>query len=299
MNTFARIRTRVPTMISSATSKTEATYIQVASRREQRVSNSMDEGVSLTNYMRLPIEQYVCVDMPLAAKLERIQGNRFSLTVPPIKIFSLELLPTMYAKVLQTNSTVVIESEELILAGTRFVESLNGYFDFKARSEFTWTDRPEEKEIVSKSHVEIWADPPAPFRYFPQSLLEGTGNFVMQLAVDQVQGAFLRALGKDFEKWALSDSYRWQRSSTARLDMGGPEAPAEADSDAAQATEAQAIASPRQFLVQILLPVSPNTRILTVSLMGFILGCSIAVAVLLFRRKALPSAMEPFFVTHF
>ena len=50
-----------------------------------------DEGASLDDYMRLPVDQCVCIRMPLDATLERVAGSRSNLTVPPVGFFTLDV----------------------------------------------------------------------------------------------------------------------------------------------------------------------------------------------------------------
>ena len=59
------------------------TFVRVKSNFEAKTSMENDKGFSLKEYMRLPVEQYVCIKMPLNADLVREQGDLFTLTVPP------------------------------------------------------------------------------------------------------------------------------------------------------------------------------------------------------------------------
>ena len=59
------------------------TFVNVSSSFKASCQLKSDDGVSLSDYMRLPADQYVCIKMPLDATLERIDLLRFNLTVPP------------------------------------------------------------------------------------------------------------------------------------------------------------------------------------------------------------------------
>lgn len=81
------------------------TFVTVSSSYEARCTSSnpippdakniQGQVLSLSDYMRLPVDQYVCIKMPLDAVLERdrsdsqlstdssLETNRFILTVPP------------------------------------------------------------------------------------------------------------------------------------------------------------------------------------------------------------------------
>jgi hypothetical protein len=85
-------------------------------------------AMSLTDYMRLPVDQYVCIQMPLDAALQRVAGEDFTLTIPPVTFFNLALSPTMYCHVTQTDNSVRITSQQIVLGGSPYIESLNGCF---------------------------------------------------------------------------------------------------------------------------------------------------------------------------
>jgi hypothetical protein len=184
------------------------------SSHRQKVSNNADPGVSLTKYMRLPVDQYVCVKIPLSAKLERKADNTFELTVPDLTFFNLKVSPLVIAEVSQTETSVIIESSQVFLRGSPYVESLNGCYEIRVRTEFGWEDGAScgPNVIISKSKIKVAVNPPSPFKYLPHSALEATGMAVMQFALKQIESAFLRALAKDYENWALDGNYRISRA---------------------------------------------------------------------------------------
>jgi hypothetical protein len=141
------------------------TVVQVESKFEAICSLNADPGISLTDYMKLPVDQYVCIRMPLDATLQRMQNNRFNLTVPPVKFFTLEVSPTIICDVIQTENSVEIESKECILRGSSYVESLNGCFKMKIKTIFSWNDDSNKKSIKSNSNVYVEVDPPSPFNF--------------------------------------------------------------------------------------------------------------------------------------
>eukprot|EP00746_Dinoflagellata_sp_MGD_P132408 gnl/MRDRNA2_/MRDRNA2_66125_c0_seq2.p1 gnl/MRDRNA2_/MRDRNA2_66125_c0~~gnl/MRDRNA2_/MRDRNA2_66125_c0_seq2.p1 ORF type:complete len:318 (-),score=43.55 gnl/MRDRNA2_/MRDRNA2_66125_c0_seq2:261-1151(-) len=197
-------------------------YVYVNSDHQQRVSSITDKEGSLTKYMTLPVEQYVCLDMPLQAQLKRIQGSEFLLTVPAIKFFDTEVNPIVKATVTVTDSAVVIESTDVKITGSPLVDSLNGCFDMQIVVQLSWVDRPSSAFIRSQSDIKMWVNPPPPFNMVPREVTENTGNLAMKIALDQLEIAFLQSLGKDFERWACSDSYRQQRVAMMKEMNGFP-----------------------------------------------------------------------------
>mmetsp|Transcript_30916 Transcript_30916/g.69451 ORF Transcript_30916/g.69451 Transcript_30916/m.69451 type:complete len:262 (+) Transcript_30916:461-1246(+) len=198
--------------------------------------------LSLGAYMRLPTSQYVCIPMPLKAKLTRLEtGNpeadEFLLTVPPVRFPGvLEVKPKIWCKVTPLDDRVCITSERCELSGSPIITStrLNERFRFTISTNFTWTpdDPPitqgsntttlplntwsKKPEITSRSRLEVWVDPPFMFRAIPKSVLEATGNGAMSLAIRQIEGAFIRALLKDYERWSGDGAYRETRARSTR-----------------------------------------------------------------------------------
>lgn len=188
------------------------TIVEVKSNFESKCSLNADKGISLTNYMQLPVEQYVCIKMPLDATLSRIDGNKFNLTVPPVTFFNLDVSPTMICRVTQTNEAVLIESSECTLRGSPFVVGLNGCFKMLIKTNFKWIDLPTKRSILSNSHIYVEVDPPAPFKYFGKNILERTGSLALSIALRQIENAFVSSLSRDYEKWANDKAYRSQRA---------------------------------------------------------------------------------------
>ena len=117
------------------------TIVSVNSQFEQPCTQQSDSGITLTDYMKLPVDQYVCLKMPLDATLERMDGTRFNMTVPPVRFFNLDVSPTILCDVTQSDDSVKIVSSECILRGSPYVVGLNGCFKMKIISEFRWSDR--------------------------------------------------------------------------------------------------------------------------------------------------------------
>jgi len=215
------------------------THIEVYSNFESPCNLASDEGIALTDYMKLPVDQYVCIKMPLDATLERmkpdnvmkflsnqnkdligyndltknptIPNNYFNLTVPPVRFFTLDVSPSLVCRVKQSDDEIIIESDSCTLYGSPYVESLNGCYKIQIKTIFTWLDSITYRAIKSKSTIVVDVDPPPPFKYFAKSLLEKTGTLAMSIALRQIENAFVQSLSKDYEKWALDNEYRIER----------------------------------------------------------------------------------------
>jgi len=200
------------------------TVVRVSSRYEAPCAMACDGGVSLTDYMRLPVDQYVCIRMPLDATLERVSGTRFNMTVPPVRFFNLDVSPTIMCDVTQSDDSVRIVSDECILRGSPYVVGLNGCFRMRIVSEFRWTDRDDRRAISSASDIYVEVDPPPPFKFFGKTILEKTGKLALSIALSQIENAFVQSLARDYERWATDQMYRITRASNS-CDIDGDRRP--------------------------------------------------------------------------
>lgn len=196
------------------------TIVKVDSSHEAKCSLRHDKGYSLDNYMKLPVEQYVCIKMPLDATLDRMTdtADMFNLTVPPVTFFSLQVSPMIICKVYQTIDSVVIESKEVILRGSPIVVGLNGCYKIKIKTTFNWIDTPTKKSIYSTSDIFVEVEPPAPFKYFGRQVLEATGTLAMSIALRNIENEFVNNLARNYELWATDAQYRSIRAGGCVVD---------------------------------------------------------------------------------
>ncbi len=173
------------------------------------------EERSLSEYMRLPTEQYSMLPLPYGASLRRPGADGlFELTVPPVTFLWLEVAPLVRASVDTPAETdaVVITSTDCKLRGSDVIERirLNEAFRFFVRTRITWVDG-SERRLATDTQIRVQVEPPGPFATVPRAVLEATGNAVMKVAMEGVQRGFVRALARDFEQWACDASYRTRR----------------------------------------------------------------------------------------
>ncbi|KAL7553710.1 hypothetical protein ACHAWF_017031 [Thalassiosira exigua] len=217
----------------------------------------LSHNVTLSNYMRLPVEQYVLIPMPLGSSLTRIANGRiddtppehteFELVVPTIKFFWLTLQPVVYATVQPQENRVVIRSESCVLRGSPFIEKvqLNDRFDFCVNTTLTWEDAsqssacvnndpgvetgvlgeayvvdPVSCSITAETQIDVNVDVPRPFSSLPKAALERTGNAAMRLSLRCIQRNFVDNLARDYHKWASDAEYRSYRASLSETGVG-------------------------------------------------------------------------------
>ena len=195
---------------------------------------SSGDLVRLTDYMRLPVEQYVCVPMPLNSKLSRLPGgttNDFELVVPNVRFLSLEVQPIVHAVVTLADDRVIIEGDRCTLTGSPFVgrSRLNERFNFCVRAELSWVDldsgvgvglveEGEEEEgnaISADTTIEVDVDTPFPFRTIGKRAIERMGDKALQISLTFILRSFLRGLASDYKRWAGDEEYRKSRAALA------------------------------------------------------------------------------------
>ena len=202
------------------------TIVTVHSHHQHRCTTQCNPGISLNDYMQLPVEQYVCIKMPLDAHLERVDTSRFVLTIPPVNFFHLKVSPSAYCTVTQNNTAVIIESDTCILDGSPYVKSLNGCFRFKLVTVFEWHDDHDHKHISSTSNLLVEVDPPSPFSRIARPVLRRTGHIAMSTAISYIEKEFVKSLSVDFANWATDPNYRATRAFCSADPMNTEVAPA-------------------------------------------------------------------------
>lgn len=131
------------------------------------LQDTLSHNVTLTDYMQLPVEQYVLIPMPLGSSLSKIEDNKetyfssksvedteFELVVPTITFFKLSLTPVVYATVQPHKNRVVISSSKCILRGSPFIEKvkLNDRFDFTVKTTLTWNDALSQQTNLAQEN---------------------------------------------------------------------------------------------------------------------------------------------------
>ena len=97
------------------------------------------------------------------------------------------------------------------------MRTLNGCYNIQIKSVFGFRDTEDERVITSESVIDVQVDPPKPFSYLPRRVLQSTGNLAMNIALRQIENAFINSLAKDYSRWATDEAYRDARAQGACL----------------------------------------------------------------------------------
>ena len=141
-------------MCSTATrlAKSGATNLRATCEAIVKVNEADDvtPELSLASYMRLPVEQYVDVPLPLGAKMtkyfdETIREDEgfFELTIPGLKFFTLEVKPVVRVKV----SVLTTDNEQrFVWSGKTKANDVKAEEEEKRRKKMNKMYRPERED---------------------------------------------------------------------------------------------------------------------------------------------------------
>eukprot|EP00238_Polyblepharides_amylifera_P007317 CAMPEP_0196585282 /NCGR_PEP_ID=MMETSP1081-20130531/50098_1 /TAXON_ID=36882 /ORGANISM="Pyramimonas amylifera, Strain CCMP720" /LENGTH=264 /DNA_ID=CAMNT_0041906771 /DNA_START=77 /DNA_END=870 /DNA_ORIENTATION=+ len=175
------------------------------------VEEVLEAGLGLNEYMLLPVNQYVNLELPMGAVMERVNlpttevevGDprlRFSLTIPSLK-----------------DPAVLVQSSGACLEGSWAEKlKLNERFEFEGVTKIIWQDVSSQDElgdawICADTHVVVGVDPPKPFSSLPKGLIRRLGNAVIGGANEILQKVFVQKLVEDYQIWASSLENRISR----------------------------------------------------------------------------------------
>ncbi|KAL7427282.1 hypothetical protein ACHAXM_000799 [Skeletonema potamos] len=170
---FSAITPRIKDTKVAVDGKSTASVVTPPPPKALTYDGSKEDAVTLSNYMRLPVEQYVLIEMPLGSSLTKRDNNNnnnattaysvsnneggeeFELVVPEITFFNLTLQPVVICTVQPMEDKVVIFSDNCFLRGSPFIEKtrLNERFDFRVRCTLTWYDEQLADDVLCSDDV--------------------------------------------------------------------------------------------------------------------------------------------------
>jgi hypothetical protein len=201
-------------------------------------SNTENEDTSLDAYMRLPVEQYYCLD---PSSIAFLGGDRFRLSVGrvalPKALGGLWVEPTVEVKVRAAapdggdseggEGAVVLEAERCFLRASPALEALklDEKFALRFKARLTWSEERQKGggEICGDARVDVYSEVLAPFRLVPRPALEAACSGVLASLARALLPVFLRQLSSDYSRWAAEPAYRAARRQRALAAGGGTE----------------------------------------------------------------------------
>ncbi|CAG9460423.1 unnamed protein product [Pedinophyceae sp. YPF-701] len=186
-------------------------------------ANVGGDGTMLADYIHLPVDQFILIDMPPGTKLNRLGGPRFMLELADIKFFDFTVTVQISALVETIidqagNPAVRITAERCVVGGSQFVESLGitDRIDFKVWTVLSASRTSDGREqLLGDTHIYVLVDPPAPFSFLGDGVLSATANSVLGFSLKALQQPFVENVTRDYAAWATDPAYRASRAQMA------------------------------------------------------------------------------------
>ncbi|KAK9845221.1 hypothetical protein WJX81_000443 [Elliptochloris bilobata] len=165
--------------------------------------------------MRLPVSQFVLIEVPLGGELCRVGYDLFDVVVAPLSLFDLWVQPHVRCCVRQLADPecVDIQCVDFQLRSSPAVQRLrlNERVRFAVTTRFSCEGPPGAEGIRSTTHLQAEVAPPVPFSYLPDGVLTSVGEAAVHAALANLQGTFVRSLARDYARWATNAGYRAER----------------------------------------------------------------------------------------
>jgi len=144
--------------------------------------------------------------LPLSAKLLRKSVDAWDVTVPTIKILSLEMDPTCAVEVKFTGEGIHVYGDDAYIEGSHHVEDLamNDRFAVEVDCKFFADGTPEEPQLTCTTRVQVTVDAPPPFNKIPRRLISAT----TKIACGAITRSFQKTIAEDYQEWASSAEVR-------------------------------------------------------------------------------------------
>eukprot|EP00808_Paulinella_micropora_P007192 g4856.t1 len=192
--------------------------LQVKNDFEVPCTDKFDEGASLSAYMQLPAtETFLSVDMPLGARMVLLDKTHYKVAAPGVKFFKFQVQPDIYVTMQQTKDSLMLLIDKVELNSETFASLENRYI-LEQHTEISWRDADPKTgtpaAIICKASADVQVDPPPPFSYVPTKMLRGLSNLMVS-SFQSIQVGHIKALARDYQKWANDPAYRQAKGNKA------------------------------------------------------------------------------------
>jgi hypothetical protein len=99
--------------------------------------------VALATYMRLPVEQYYCLD---PSQIKQLSGSTFTLSVPRVSLLGTSLEPVIQVQVTSEPNAVVLRATDCQLNASGIMGGLEKIFAMNFVTCLTWSSPPEQQQ---------------------------------------------------------------------------------------------------------------------------------------------------------
>lgn len=161
-----QVSTSVPTQVEAGRPRQQPQPVQQLRKRHELLRdpakigsrgtatvmvNDVGGPVSLTNYMRLPVEQYYILD---PSQIQLLSGNTFVLSVPRINLLGATLQPVITVEVTSEADAVVLQATDCQLNATGIMGGLDEKFAMQFTTRLTWkSPKHEQQHYVAQEQL--------------------------------------------------------------------------------------------------------------------------------------------------
>ncbi|CAG9464258.1 unnamed protein product [Pedinophyceae sp. YPF-701] len=183
-----------------------------------KVHDNADPSLSLDRYMRMPLEEFAQLQLPLGAKMTLAGNDHLELVVPDMRIFDLKISPHVLLRAERIEGdhpALVMHVEKFELQGSQaIIRALNEAVTVVGSTKFSWQSAGKDSHVYCSTNLELGGEPPGPFKLVPKGLLESTIATGMGSTVGLIQKPFMNRIADDFKRWASDPSFRGARAAT-------------------------------------------------------------------------------------
>ncbi|MEM9217130.1 MAG: DUF1997 domain-containing protein [Cyanobacteria bacterium P01_F01_bin.150] len=170
-------------------------------------SQSVDMAVE---EQQVPIHKYLCQPQRVVQSLvdpsrtTQLSHDTFRLKMRPLQFLILSIQPTVDMKLwADTDGTVHLQSVACELKG---VEYLKRRFQLDLEGTLTPVESNGRTYLRGIANLTVDVDIPPALMLTPRSILEGTGNGVLNSVLLTIKKRLLNQLLVDYQRWAVSQA---------------------------------------------------------------------------------------------
>ncbi|XP_078438873.1 DUF1997 family protein, putative (DUF1997) isoform X2 [Wolffia australiana] len=138
-------------------------------------------------------------------RVERLEMNTFSCTLPTIQFLKFEVTPVIVLRVTTSSEDCVVEMLSCKFQGSEVFEAQSHRFTAAMRNHITWDEDAAEPslsfDVDLRVALEIYTKP---FTMLPISAVEKPGSLIMQGLIDRLVPLLVEQLLEDYRNWVAA-----------------------------------------------------------------------------------------------
>lgn len=132
-------------------------------------------------------------------QLERLEPGLFRFRMQPIKFVTLKLRPVSDIEIWSEQNTVYVRSTACRLEGQ---PAINDKFSLNLQGHLSTQDNRRGTRLYGQANLQVEVDLPPALRLMPKSVLQATGNGILNGILATMKQRLMRQLVTDYRDWA-------------------------------------------------------------------------------------------------